>query len=151
MGDCPLVQGQLIKVSLRTHQIVKTLNIVPDGQVGGGIWTTPSIDPETKLIFVSTGTANLITQIWAQALLSIDATTMTIKSVWTLPNAQAVVDSDFGTTPTLFTDAKGNKLVISVNKNGYAYAFDRNNLGAGPVWQQQLAVGGQSPTDGDAS
>jgi outer membrane protein assembly factor BamB len=151
MGDCPLVQGQLLKVSLNTHKIVKTLNIVPDGQVGGGIWTSPSIDPATNTIFVSTGTANIITQKWAQALLAIDATTLTVKSLWTLPDADAVIDSDFGTTPTLFTDAKGTPLVVSVNKNGYAYAFNRSDLGAGPVWQEQIAVGGQSPTQGDAS
>ncbi|HEY7350450.1 MAG TPA: PQQ-binding-like beta-propeller repeat protein [Ktedonobacterales bacterium] len=151
MGDCPLVQGQLLKVSLSSHEIVKTLNIVPDGQVGGGIWTSPSIDPATNTIFVSTGTANIITQEWAQALLAIDASTLTVKSLWTLPNAEAVIDSDFGTSPTLFDDAAGRPLVVSVNKNGYAYAFNRNDLGAGPVWQQQIAVGGQNPTAGDAS
>jgi outer membrane protein assembly factor BamB len=151
MGDCPLVQGQFLKVSLKTHQIVKTLNIVPDGQVGGGIWTTPSVDPATNTIYVSTGTANIITQKWAQALLAIDASTLTVKSFWTLPNAWAVVDSDFSTSPTLFTDAAGHPLVTSMNKNGYAYAFNRNNLAAGPIWQRQIAVGGESPTAGGAS
>src|ERR1051326_8733182 len=80
MGDCPLVQGQLLKVSLTTHEVVKKLNIVPDGQVGGGIWTSPSLDPATNTIYVSTGTANIITQKRAQALLAVDASTLEVKS-----------------------------------------------------------------------
>ncbi len=152
VGDCPLVQGELLKVSLQTHAIVKKLNIVPDGQVGGGIWTTPSLDPATNTIYLSTATANIITQKWAQALLAVDASTLDVKSYWTLPNAAAVVDSDFATTPTLFSDAAGDPLVISVNKNGVAYVFDRRkSLSAGPIWQQRIALGGESPTQGSAS
>ncbi|MGH2344463.1 MAG: PQQ-binding-like beta-propeller repeat protein, partial [Chloroflexota bacterium] len=37
--DSPLVQGQLLQVNLNTHQVVNTYNAVPNGQVGGGIWT----------------------------------------------------------------------------------------------------------------
>ncbi|HXM54927.1 MAG TPA: PQQ-binding-like beta-propeller repeat protein, partial [Candidatus Dormibacteraeota bacterium] len=43
-GDCPLVPGQLLKVDLSTHQVVATFNAVAAGQVGGGIWTSPSLD-----------------------------------------------------------------------------------------------------------
>src|SRR5215469_13677227 len=41
--DNPLVQGQIIQVSLSTHQVVNTLNFVPNGQIGGGIWTSPTV------------------------------------------------------------------------------------------------------------
>src|SRR5579871_5458763 len=152
LGDCPLVQGQLLQVSLKTHQIVKTLNLVPDGQVGGGVWTTPSLDPATNTIYLSTATANLITQVLAQAIVAVDASTLSVKSYWTLPNASAVVDSDFSTTPTLFTDAAGDPLLVAVNKNGYAYAFDRRkSLAAGPIWQQEIAIGGENPVQGGSS
>ena len=68
-----------------------------------------------------------------------------------LPASEAVEDSDFGTSTTLFSDANGDQLVTSINKNGEAYAFNRNNLAAGPVWQTQIAVGGDCPTCGESS
>ena len=142
-GDCPLVQGQLLQVSLSTHQIVNTLNLVPTGQVGGGIWTTPSIDTTTNTIYVATGTENYTTQTYAQAVVAVDASTLAVKDSWKLPESEAVLDSDFGTTPTLFSDSAGNQLVAAINKNGAAYAFKRGSLAAGPIWKQQIAVGGE--------
>src|SRR2546421_1960242 len=150
-GDCPLVQGQLLQVDLNTHQIVNTFNVVPAGQVGGGIWTSPSLDTTTNTIYVTTGTEGNASQPYSQAVLAIDASALTIKSSWKLPEGQAVTDSDFGNTPTFFNDASGNPLVVSINKNGYAYAFNRANLAAGPVWTQQIAVGGACPTCGEGS
>src|SRR5258706_4942075 len=44
VGDCPLVQGQLLQVSLTTQQVVNTFNVVPNGQTGGGILTSPAVD-----------------------------------------------------------------------------------------------------------
>jgi outer membrane protein assembly factor BamB/regulation of enolase protein 1 (concanavalin A-like superfamily) len=150
-GDCPLVQGQLLKVNLTSHQIENTLNIVPNGQLGGGIWTSPALDTATNTIFTATGTENNPTQPYAQAFLAIDASTMAIKDHWRLPESEAVLDSDFSTSTTLFNDAGGRKLVTSINKNGVAYTFDRGNLAAGPVWKQAIAVGGFCPTCGVSS
>src|SRR5437899_1997904 len=52
-ADCPLVQGQLLQVNLSTHQIVHTFNFVPTNQIGGGVWTTPSINTTTNTIYVT--------------------------------------------------------------------------------------------------
>jgi outer membrane protein assembly factor BamB/regulation of enolase protein 1 (concanavalin A-like superfamily) len=150
-GDCPLVQGQLLKVSLATHAIENTANIVPNGEIGGGIWTSPALDPATNTIYVATGTENSLTQQNAQALVSIDANSMEIKDHWKVPETQTVLDSDFGTSTTLFNDGSGRSLVASINKNGFAYAFDRTNLSVGPVWEQSIAQGGQCPTCGQSS
>jgi outer membrane protein assembly factor BamB len=150
-GDCPLVQGQVLKVSLSTHQIVNTVNLVPDGKIGAGVWDTPTVDPETNTLFLTTGTETDAGEKLAQALVAIDLATFTVKDSWKLPESEAVTDSDFGTTPTLFTDAAGDRLVVATNKNGYAYAFKRSNLSAGPVWQQHIALGGQCPVCGDGS
>jgi outer membrane protein assembly factor BamB/regulation of enolase protein 1 (concanavalin A-like superfamily) len=147
-GDCPLIQGQLLKVNLTTHLIENTANLVPNGQVGGGIWTAPAYDPATGLIYAATGTRNLASQIWAQAFVAIDSTTMEVVDSWALPDQDAVVDSDFGTDTILYTDETGRNLVVAVNKNGYAYAFDRAHLSVGPVWKAQVAIGGTCPTCG---
>ncbi len=149
--DAPLIQGQLLKVSLATHQVVGTANMVPNGQVGGGIWTTPTYDASTNKIFVSTGTLNLYSQTLSQAVVSINATTMAIVDHWQLPFEAAVSDSDWGTTPTLTTNSNNDQLVSLANKNGILYTLNRNNMAAGPIWQAQIAYGGDCPTCGDGS
>jgi outer membrane protein assembly factor BamB len=149
--DNPLVQGQVLQVSLSTHQIVNTLSLVPNGQVGGGVWTSPTVDPATNTIYVTTGTLNQVTQTLSQAIVAFDANTLTVKSFWQIPAAQAVIDSDWGTTPILMTDSQGDQLVAAINKNGYVYAFNRANLSAGPVWERYIAAGGDCPQCGDGS
>jgi outer membrane protein assembly factor BamB len=146
--DIPLVQGLLLKVDLSTHQLAGTLKLVPDGQVGGGIWTSPSLDPATNTIYVTTGTLSEPTQIYAQAILAVNATTMAVTDVWQIPPDVAGIDLDWGTTPMLFTDAKGRQLVASSNKDGILYAFERSNLAAGPVWQTPVAITGDCPVCG---
>src|SRR5499427_7665249 len=150
-GDCPLVPGQLLKVDLSTHQVVATFNSVPQGQVGGGIWTSPSLDPATNTVFVTTGSPGAAGQDGSQAIVALDATTLTVRSSWKIPPDQVVEDSDWSTTPILFTDAASDQLVASMNKNGFMYAFNRNQLSAGPVWQKLIANGGGCPTCGDGS
>jgi outer membrane protein assembly factor BamB len=149
--DNPLVQGQLLKVDLASHQVVATYKFVPDGQVGGGIWTSPTLDAVTNTIFVSTGTLNDYRQTQSQAIVALDAATLQYKSSWQLPFAAAVTDSDWGNTPTLTTDSGGRKLLSVANKNGVIYTFNRNNLAAGPIWQRSIAIGGDCPTCGDGT
>jgi outer membrane protein assembly factor BamB len=151
VGDCPLVQGQLLKVDLSAHQVIATLNVVPNGQLGGGIWTSPALDTTTGTIYVTTGTLADPSQTYSQALLAVDANTLAITSAWQVPQNQVVVDSDWGTTPVLFSDTSGRQLVAAINKNGYVYAFLRSNVAAGPIWRQLIALGGACPTCGDGS
>lgn len=147
--DTPLVQGQLLRVDLTTHQVVAVFNAVPNGQVGGGIWTSPAVDAATNTIYVTTGTK--VSPGLAQGIVALDATSLAVKSFWLLPDAAAVSDSDWGTTPILYTDEYGRPMVAAVNKNGYLYAFSRASLFLGPLWQRLIAVGGIGPEDGGAT
>jgi outer membrane protein assembly factor BamB len=121
---------------------------VPDGQVGGTIWTNPVVDPSTNRIFVTTGTRHGA-QPYAQAIVALDAATLALKDAWSPP--VTVGDQDWGTTPTLFTDAYGRRLVGGANKDGFFYALDRTKLFAGPVWRTRIARGGPCPECGDGS
>jgi outer membrane protein assembly factor BamB len=152
--DNPLVQGQLLQIAIsgaQQGQVVNTYNFVPSGQVGGGIWTSPSYDAATNTIFVSTGTLAGYTQTQSQAIVALSATDLSYIGSWQLPFGASVSDSDWGTTPTLTTDAAGDQLLSLANKNGILYTFNRNNLAAGPVWQRPIAIGGNCPTCGDGS
>lgn len=151
LGDCPLVQGELLRVDLTTHAVVASAAFVPLGQVGGGVWTSPAIDPATNTVFVTTGTLNQSTQTLSEAMVALDATSLAVTSSWQIPQSTMNADSDWGTSPILFTDQGGRALVAGVNKNGFLYAFLRSNVSAGPVWSEQVAVGGICPTCGDGS
>lgn len=84
-------------------------------------------------------------------MVALDGATLAVKSPWTLPQSHTVSDSDWGNTPILFADSANNALVAATNKNGYGYAFDRANVGNGPVWSTQIANGGSTPQNGDGS
>lgn len=142
--DTPLVQGQLLRISLTGVHAVDAFDVVPNGQVGGGIWTSPTVDPATATVFVDTGNEGGDGQPYARSILAIDANSLAVKSFWQVPPV-GIPDSDWGTTPVLFTDANGRKLVTASNKDGYVYVFDRSDLAAGPVWQTRVAWGGPNP------
>ncbi len=152
-GDCPLVQGQLLKVPLGNYPAgsvvspTATANFVLAGQVGGGIWTSPTVDVASNTIYVTTGT-QAGTEPLAQAMVALDAGTLAVKDSWQIPPAQQVPDSDWGGTSNIFQDSTGTNIVVATNKDGYVYAFDRANISAGPLWQQQIAYGGACPQCG---
>ena len=150
-GDCPLVQGRLVQMDATTGAIQHTAVMAPNGCVGGGIWSSPAVDPSDGGIYVTTGTPNGCNTPgeMAPAVVKLSASDLTVLSSWTVPqSAQVFGDADFGSTPTLFTatiNGVARSLVGAMNKNGIFYAFDRSNLAAGPVWQSTVADPSGSP------
>jgi IPT/TIG domain len=142
-GDCPLVQGQLVEMNANTGAIEHVADMVPDGCIGGGIWSSPALDTSNGTIYVTTATPNGCgTPELSPAIVQLSASTLTILSSWTVPPSELFDDPDFGSTPTLFTatiDGQLEQMVGAVNKNGLFYAWNRNDLSAGPVWQTRIA------------
>ena len=132
-----------------TGAIQHIADMVPNGCVGGGIWSSPAIDPSDASIYVTTGTpAPCGSSELAPAIVKLRASDLTVESSWTIPQDQLFSDPDFGTTPTLFTAIIGGvrrSLVGALDKNGLFYAWDRTNLAAGPVWETRIAVPSGSP------
>ena len=150
-GDCPLVQGQLVQMNASTGAIQHVANMTPNGCIGAGIWTSPTIDPSDGSIYVTTATPNACSTPgeMAPAIVKLRASDLSVLSSWTVPVAeQAFGDEDFGATPTLFTatiNGVPRALVGALNKNGLFYAWDRSNVAAGPVWQSTIADPSGSP------
>jgi outer membrane protein assembly factor BamB len=149
--DNPLVRGALLKVSLSSHSVLRRFYTVPPGQVGGGIWSSPTYDSHSNSVFVTTGNGQSAGQKLVEAILSLNATTLAVQGSWKVPQNQTGIDSDFGATPTLINGAGGTPLVVATNKNGIAYALARANVSAGPVWSARVAVGGPCPQCGNGS
>jgi outer membrane protein assembly factor BamB len=149
-GNCPSVQGAVMQVNLTSQSVTHTFDVVPNGQQGGAVWSSPAFDTVTNKVFVSTGSVIGVgqdnEQPYAQAILALDANSLALLDSWQLPQAEDQGDDDFGATPTLFTDSQGDQLIGCANKNGTFYVLDRNDLDAGPVWQTSLAPNGNPGT-----
>jgi polyvinyl alcohol dehydrogenase (cytochrome) len=142
IGDCPLVPGKLVKMNASTGAVQQTFDTVPTGCVGGGIWSTPTIDEPAGMVYVTTGTNGSCAggEPYAQAALQLQAKNLSLVATWRPPASEQITDGDFGATPTLFTaTVKGTarQLVGFANKNGIYYALDRRNFASGPVWESQ--------------
>lgn len=156
LADCPTVQGQLIQMDQVTGHIQHVFNVVPDDCRGGGIWTSPTIDEQTGKVYVSTGNPDpcWTGEPYASSLLELRASDLALIDSWQVPRSEWVVDSDFGSSPTLFTAAVGGvlrPLVGVAHKNGTYYAFLRDAIGSGPIWRAAIAQGGSCPDCGDGS
>jgi outer membrane protein assembly factor BamB len=144
-GDCPLVRGKLMELNASTGAIEHVFYTVAENCLGGGIWDAPTIDTATGMIYFSTGTRANCTpyEAWATALVKVRASDLSFVDAWQVPPASTIPDGDFGSTPTLFQATIGGAarpMVGLINKNGVYYAFDRNNLKAGPLWQARLGT-----------
>ena len=132
-GDCPLVQGQLIQLNRVTGAVEHTFNTVPNGCTGGGVWGSPTVDAAAGTIYFATGNGGSCGsgEQYAPAVIEVNASDLSLVGSWAVPPAQQNTDSDFGSTPTLFTGVIGGQpqpLVGVINKNGFFYTFIRGAL-----------------------
>jgi outer membrane protein assembly factor BamB len=138
--DKPLVPGGLLQISLSAHKVVNFFNTTAPGLVGNSIWSTPSLNATSNTIFVTTGNQNgTDPRGLGESIISLNATTLQMLHYWQVPAAQAVVDSDFGSTPTLFTPKGSPAMVAAVNKNGLLYAWYQSNLSL--AWERNVSSG----------
>lgn len=139
----PSSQGAVISINLNgtTHGVLHVFAVVPAGQAGGSVWSTPSYDPATRLVWVSTGDEISASSGYYRAILALNASTLALVGAW--QQGDAGVDYDFGAGPTLFHDGAGHPFVGATNKNGVFYALNRSNVSANgswrPVWEDNVS------------
>ena len=123
------------------------------GPAGGGIWSSPTVDPKRGMVYVATGNNYADpSQKTTDAVIALDMKSGTVKWVnqttpndnWTLgcrpenpdnPNCPAKLgpDHDFSASPSLAT-VNGRDLLVLPQKSGMAYALDPDKEGE-MVWQ----------------
>jgi outer membrane protein assembly factor BamB len=143
--DCPIVPGRVFKLGAMTGHIKATFEVAPEGCTGGGVWGSPVVDFSQGTLYFATGNPNEnkpcpVPFDLAPAVVEVRASDLSLVDAWRVPDAEQIVDSDFGSTPNLFS-ANGVPMVGVANKNGTYYAFRRDALGAGPVWQDPVSDG----------
>jgi uncharacterized protein (TIGR03437 family) len=152
LGDCPLVRGAVARISVSdpSHPLVHYL--MPDGTVGAGVWSTPALDEQNNVLYVTTGNAavqDASSGSWGSALLALDATTLAIRAWFFKPIADFDPDSDWGSSPTLFQTPDGRQYVAANGKDGVMYVLNRSDLSL--AWSYKLAMLGDDPQMGQGS
>lgn len=145
-GDCPLVRGGMVRMNAATGAVKSRFYTVPPGCTGASVWGSPTVDAATGDIYFATGNGGPCRkrETLAVAVVRTDASLHLLGS-WQIPSAmQPNHDSDFGSTPTLFSASIGgvvHPMMGIQNKNGIYYAFDRYAIHSGPLWQDRVGSG----------
>lgn len=126
----PHFSGSVVRIAPNTGEVVwQAFTIsaaeIAQGSSGAGIWSAPTYDPATGLIYVSTGnnyTSPASTS--SDAVLALDAATGAIK--WTYqatPGDAGQLDADFGDSAHLYS--LGSTHVIGIGqKNGRFFVLN---------------------------
>jgi polyvinyl alcohol dehydrogenase (cytochrome) len=144
------VPGGIAELDAATGTIEHAHSTVPKGCDGASVWGSPTVDTATGDIYFATGNAASCSKPEPLAVALIrTGSNLALSQKWQIPASQLPdADSDFGSTPTLFTaKIKGvvHQMVGIQNKDGIYYAFDRAAVSSGPVWRQRMSVGGTCP------
>src|SRR5579859_140407 len=145
--DRPFVRGYMWSADAATGHDEQRAYTVLTTSLGGGIWTSPTIDLAHNRAFLTTGSPGKAPG-FVDSVVTVDLATSTILDAWR-PLGSEVKDPDWGTTPTLMTLPGGKQLIGAGNKNGIYYVFDADHLHAGPIWQYQAGQGGECPQCGE--
>ena len=153
LTDCPLVQGGMARIPLNDPTHPRIVYFTTPDNLGSGLWSTPAIDTQNNLIYVTTGNSTNNVQdagagIYGSALLALDATSLQIQSYFFLPLPADDNDPDWGSSPLLFQSG-GQPLVAANSKTGVMYVLHRPDLAL--VWSYKLATDCDSPTLGCGS
>jgi len=139
-GDNPSVRGEVRALDVTTGAQLANQYFVPEGLRGAGVWNSPSLSLDAKMLAVATGEDfNGYDGPYNRAMLILDPTTLAIQQA----DKQGATDEDldWGTTPVFFRDRQGRTLVGANHKNGVFYAYVADQVSAGPLWQRALGVG----------
>jgi outer membrane protein assembly factor BamB len=149
--DNPFVQGRLEALDRFTGKEVAVARFVGDGGTGSGVWTSPAVDLQNQKVFVTTGSGADFFDGTGYSIIRLDLATLALEDLWKVDTDYATWDADWGSSPTLFTDASGRQLVGAGHKDGHYYAFLRSDLASGPVWSAEVAGQGEVPQQGDGT
>ena len=144
-----LIRGGITQLDPATGTVLNTFFTAPAGCLGANVWGSPTVDTATGDIYFATGDPRSCSSSEPLALSMVETdSSLNLLGSWQVPASQRGVDSDFGSTPTLFTATiKGvfHQMVGVQNKNGIYYAFDRSDISQGPLWQKRMSSGGPGP------
>jgi outer membrane protein assembly factor BamB len=155
--DHPLVRGGVIELDQHTGKVLHTWFTVPQGSVGGSVWSSILASSNGSDVWASTGnkcdpaagdTCPPGNQVGNSVSIVHLSASLAFLQAWPVPLSVQCLDCDFGSSPTLFGGSGSHSTppdVGACNKNGVYYALANNPLGTTPLWTaavSQPASGG---------
>jgi polyvinyl alcohol dehydrogenase (cytochrome) len=168
---CCTFRGSVVALDSSTGQKIWKTYVIPDepkptrknsagtqlwAPAGGGVWNTPTIDPEQHALYVGTGNSyTQPAQERTDAILALDMDSGkelwvaqdTPKDAWLVCSGvfgktencpeDMGPDYDFGASPILRTLPSGHRVLIAGQKSGMIWAHDPDRKGA-VVWKTQI-------------
>jgi polyvinyl alcohol dehydrogenase (cytochrome) len=150
-NDESRARGSVVALREATGQIKWRSYTVPPHHDGGGVWSTPAIDPARGRLYVGTGnayhepaarTTDSILILSASSGRILGHFQSTPGDVWELNAPANGPDWDFGASPNLFTDPHGRHLVGEGQKSGIYWALARSTMK--PLWHRGVGPGSQA-------
>jgi len=124
-----------------TGALVGSYNTLPAKKAGASVISSSAVDAAGD-VFITSGNASggaLIGD--AQSVVRLNGSTLARLDGYQVPVVDH--DADFIGSPTIFQADLGGvqtEMVGACNKDGIYYAFNAENLAAGPVWQRQVGA-----------
>jgi len=136
--DDPLIRGGVYGYDQATGKRFAQFFTVPKGVIGGSVWSSVAAGPGGDL-YATTGNGVSVHQkrYYTEAIIKLSPALHEL-GYFQVPLAQAVEDSDFGGSPTIFGNDVG-----ACNKNGAYYALNRKTMAL--AWEDQVS----GPASGD--
>jgi YVTN family beta-propeller protein len=152
--DQPLVRGSVLAFNQHTGALTGTYYVIPAGALGGSVWSSIAIAP-SGTVFVASGNGPDTDQTLGQSesVIALQPQTLAYISSWQAP-ATLNGDLDFGASPTVWSAVLGGQktyMVGVMNKAGIFFAFNQDNLAAGPAWTLDVAPPGSTSSEGATS
>jgi polyvinyl alcohol dehydrogenase (cytochrome) len=137
------------------------------GPAGAGVWSSPTVDLQRRVVYVATGNGytepadeasdaviaydiNSGKRLWVKQVMAADAYVRDCPGIYrpNVPTAnksetcpdELGPDMDFGNAPILRTMPNGKSYIVIGQKDGHAWALDPDNKGE-VVWSRQLGLG----------
>jgi polyvinyl alcohol dehydrogenase (cytochrome) len=129
------------------------------GPSGGGVWSSPAIDPQKNVLYATTGdNYSAPASNMSDSFLALDRDTgkilwarqMTVGDAWNTacrltdktncPDTSAP-DFDFSSPPILVSLGNGKRALVAGQKSGMVHAIDPDD-GGKILWQQRVGTGG---------
>jgi len=172
---CCTFRGNLMALDAATGRVIWKSYTTPEarptrvskagvqfyGPSGATTWSSPTIDPQRNLVYITTGNGYSDPDVkTADALVAMDLDTGAIR--WSQQAsrdmfnwdcggrrggggncpAQAGEDVDFGSSAILVDVDRGRQLLVAGQKSGMVHAFDPEQQGR-IVWQTRIGKGGK--------
>jgi polyvinyl alcohol dehydrogenase (cytochrome) len=146
--DTPLVRGGVASYDQVTGTHLATFFTVPNGVVGGSVWSTVAVDSQ-GYVYATTGNpvTKSSTPDYTEAIVKLDGNTLAPVGFFGVPESARTGDGDFGGSPTIFTATIGTTptpMVGACNKNGIYYAVNRATMKL--AWQKRIGAKSSSST-----